>query len=347
MLDGKQTGPLGDTINVAARLQSLAQTGQVLVGPETRRAIEDTFDLEDLGLHDLKGKGEPVAVARVVSIAARNVTPARRSGPLRRPRQRAEPAARRVRAGAQGHARVRRNLRRRPAPARRASSRSSARASPPTRRGSRAARTPSRRTSPTTRSRTSSATASASTKTDSAETVREKLEQRVGALVENPSEILPPLLQLYDIEGSQGSSIDREAYRERLQESVRDARAGARRARAAGRLPAGPPLGGPIDRRPPAPAGERTSRLDADARTTTARSSRSTRAASARSSLEELSDRDTRDLVESLLDASDVPDELVTFLDERTGGNPFFMEEIVNSLHREPRPHRATAAAGR
>ena len=80
MLDGKQTGPLGDTINVAARLQSLAKTGQVLVGPETRRAIEATFDLEDLGLHDLKGKGEPVAVARVVSLSGRHVTPARRQG---------------------------------------------------------------------------------------------------------------------------------------------------------------------------------------------------------------------------------------------------------------------------
>ena len=48
--------------------------------------------------------------------------------------------------------------------------------------------------------------------------------------------------------------------------------------------------------------------------------------------LTELSDRDTRELVESLLDASNVPNELVTFLEQRTGGNPFFMEEIVNSL---------------
>ena len=52
----------------------------MLVGPETRRAIEATFELEDLGLHDLKGKGEPVAVARVVSLSGRNVTPARRQG---------------------------------------------------------------------------------------------------------------------------------------------------------------------------------------------------------------------------------------------------------------------------
>jgi predicted ATPase len=48
--------------------------------------------------------------------------------------------------------------------------------------------------------------------------------------------------------------------------------------------------------------------------------------------LTELSDRDTRDLVESLLDASSVPDELVTFLEGRTSGNPFFVEEIVNGL---------------
>ena len=46
----------------------------------------------------------------------------------------------------------------------------------------------------------------------------------------------------------------------------------------------------------------------------------------------ELSDRDTRDLVESLLDTNGVPVELVRFLDDRTNGNPFFVEEIVNSL---------------
>ena len=55
--------------------------GQVLVGPETRRAIEGTFEIEDMGVHPLKGKGEPVAVARVVSLSGRNVTPARRQAP--------------------------------------------------------------------------------------------------------------------------------------------------------------------------------------------------------------------------------------------------------------------------
>ena len=35
VLDGKQTGPLGDTINVAARLQSLARTGKGVGPPKT------------------------------------------------------------------------------------------------------------------------------------------------------------------------------------------------------------------------------------------------------------------------------------------------------------------------
>ena len=78
-----------------------------------------------------------------------------------------------------------------------------------------------------------------------AETVRTKLEQGVAAIVENPAEILPPLLQLYDIEGSQGSSIDREAYRGRLLQSLRTLVQTLGVARDAGRLPAGPALGGP------------------------------------------------------------------------------------------------------
>ena len=56
---------------------------------------------------------------------------------------------------------------------------------------------------------------------DSAEMVRQKLEQRVGALVGEDADVLPPLLQLYDINATQGSPIDREAYKTRLQESLR------------------------------------------------------------------------------------------------------------------------------
>ncbi|MGH9423707.1 MAG: adenylate/guanylate cyclase domain-containing protein, partial [Thermoanaerobaculia bacterium] len=198
VLDGKQqTGPLGDTINVAARLQSLAKTGQVLVGPETRRAIEATFDLEDMGLHDLKGKGEPVAVARVVSIAARNVTPARRQGRfvgrdselslLRDEYERAKsgtPAfvALSAEAGS-GKTRLVEEFRSRIAPD---ATWLEGRAYPF------AQNIPYYAITDLISNRLGIDEA------DSAETVRTKLEQRIGAIVENSSEILPPLLQLYD-----------------------------------------------------------------------------------------------------------------------------------------------------
>jgi ABC-type transport system substrate-binding protein/class 3 adenylate cyclase len=54
---------LGDTVNVAARLQTL---GDLVVGPETARQVRGSFRLEELGAFALKGKTAAVAVARVL-----------------------------------------------------------------------------------------------------------------------------------------------------------------------------------------------------------------------------------------------------------------------------------------
>ena len=51
---------LGDTVNVAARLQSHAGRGGVAVGPATARQLEASFELETLGPLELKGKTEHV-----------------------------------------------------------------------------------------------------------------------------------------------------------------------------------------------------------------------------------------------------------------------------------------------
>jgi hypothetical protein len=48
--------------------------------------------------------------------------------------------------------------------------------------------------------------------------------------------------------------------------------------------------------------------------------------------LRELSPRQTRQLVASLLTTSEPPPDLVAFVESRTDGNPFFVEEVVNSL---------------
>ena len=69
--DHGTAGPLGDTINTAARLMNAAPSGEIWVGPETRRLIERTFELEDLGAHDFKGKAQAIAVARVRGVRAR------------------------------------------------------------------------------------------------------------------------------------------------------------------------------------------------------------------------------------------------------------------------------------
>ena len=60
---------IGDTPNVAARLQSLADPGSVVVGASTRKLLGGLFRLRDLGLHNLKGIAEPVAAWAVDGVS--------------------------------------------------------------------------------------------------------------------------------------------------------------------------------------------------------------------------------------------------------------------------------------
>jgi class 3 adenylate cyclase/tetratricopeptide (TPR) repeat protein len=51
---------VGDTPNLAARLQALAEPDSVVVSAATRRLLGDRFTLRDLGRHTVKGLAEPV-----------------------------------------------------------------------------------------------------------------------------------------------------------------------------------------------------------------------------------------------------------------------------------------------
>src|SRR6202035_126859 len=51
---------LGDTVNTASRLQSIAEPGAVLVDDVTRRASEAAIAYEDAGSHQVKGREQPV-----------------------------------------------------------------------------------------------------------------------------------------------------------------------------------------------------------------------------------------------------------------------------------------------
>jgi class 3 adenylate cyclase/predicted ATPase len=62
----EEAAVVGETPNLAARLQGLAEQDQVVIGANTRRLIGAVFELEGLGEHDLKGFSEPVSVWRIV-----------------------------------------------------------------------------------------------------------------------------------------------------------------------------------------------------------------------------------------------------------------------------------------
>ncbi len=57
---------VGETPNLAARLQALAEPGAVVIAPSTRRLTGGLFEYADLGAVELKGLGAPVMAARVL-----------------------------------------------------------------------------------------------------------------------------------------------------------------------------------------------------------------------------------------------------------------------------------------
>jgi len=58
---------VGETPNIAARLQALAPIDTVLISESTRRLVSEAFELGDLGLQEIKGISEPIHVYRVLA----------------------------------------------------------------------------------------------------------------------------------------------------------------------------------------------------------------------------------------------------------------------------------------
>ena len=63
--DAERYNALGDTVNVAARLQTIDAEGGIVIGPETARQLQSCFELEELGDVELKGVERPVRAFRV------------------------------------------------------------------------------------------------------------------------------------------------------------------------------------------------------------------------------------------------------------------------------------------
>jgi class 3 adenylate cyclase/tetratricopeptide (TPR) repeat protein len=78
---GQDYTVIGDTVNVAARLQSAARPGSVTVGERTMRATRDAVRYEALEPLELKGKAEPVPAWEVLGLT--QAQPVGRTSPAR------------------------------------------------------------------------------------------------------------------------------------------------------------------------------------------------------------------------------------------------------------------------
>ena len=72
--EAQERGIVGETPNLAARLQGIAEPDTVVIAESTRMLLGNLFDLQDLGAQDLKGIGGPVrawAALRPASVESR------------------------------------------------------------------------------------------------------------------------------------------------------------------------------------------------------------------------------------------------------------------------------------
>jgi hypothetical protein len=72
--EAQERGIIGETPNLASRLQGITEPNAVVIAESTRRLLGNLFDLHDLGTHDLKGLGGHVrawSVLRPASVESR------------------------------------------------------------------------------------------------------------------------------------------------------------------------------------------------------------------------------------------------------------------------------------
>jgi class 3 adenylate cyclase len=65
----QENAAIGETTNLVARLQSLAEPNSIVISPVTHRLVGALFDYRDLGRHMLKGFSEPVHVRQVLGVS--------------------------------------------------------------------------------------------------------------------------------------------------------------------------------------------------------------------------------------------------------------------------------------
>ncbi|MDH4271694.1 MAG: adenylate/guanylate cyclase domain-containing protein, partial [Candidatus Aminicenantes bacterium] len=57
---------IGDTVNIASRLEALAEPNQILIGEETYRRVAGKFKFKEIGLRLLRGRSTKVLLYEVL-----------------------------------------------------------------------------------------------------------------------------------------------------------------------------------------------------------------------------------------------------------------------------------------
>ena len=58
---------IGDPVNVASRLETIARPNQILIGEETFKLIKGKFEIQKVGAKKVKGKSAEIMVYEVTS----------------------------------------------------------------------------------------------------------------------------------------------------------------------------------------------------------------------------------------------------------------------------------------
>ncbi len=328
--DSADTGPLGDTINLAARLEDLSEAGQILLGPETAQLVGNVFELEERGEHDLKGKTGLTPVKMVVGVRQTRTGPSRKQAAFVGRHEelgvllaavekvqdgegsviglRAEAGAGKTRLLAEFQDRVKDNVEW-------LEGRAYAYGE----------------TIPFAALIDLISNALGINEDDTKQSISTKLEAGLAGLVSDTDRVLAPLNRLFGLDPRPGSAIDKDSFQDRLLESLIAV------------------IDGLCERAPtvlvlqdlhwadPSTVGIFASLIDAVRSPVVVVANYRPEFEGSLPGLREielkaLSPRQSAALVASLLAVDEPPAPLVDFVVRRTDGNPFYLEEIINSL---------------
>ena len=65
---------VGDTENLAERLEELARGGEILIAESTRQALGGAVQVEPRGLTSIRGRSEPVAVYELLGLVPKGTS---------------------------------------------------------------------------------------------------------------------------------------------------------------------------------------------------------------------------------------------------------------------------------